>query len=79
MALLVCAILKNVAVLMEDGAFDFFFSSPPGGEFESSRVPAPGKLPSKAKKMVMPWGQPEGGRGVCWAKLLMHKVYYFEI
>ena len=53
MALLDCAINENVAVLTEDGA-----SSPPGGDFnDSSRVPTPGNLPSKAKNMLMPGGQ----------------------
>ena len=59
--------MKNVAVLTEDGAFALFFRPHPGG-FDSSRVPAPGgNLPSKAKKMRMPGGQP-GGRGG-WAQL----------
>ena len=30
-------------------------------------VPTPGNLPSKAKKMLMPGGQPEGGGG--WAQV----------
>ena len=33
------------------------FRPHPGG-FDSSRVPTPGNLPSKAKKMLMPGGQP---------------------
>jgi len=41
--------VKNVALLMEDGAFALFFRRHPGG-FDSSRVPTPGNLPSKAKK-----------------------------
>ena len=41
--------MKNVAVLMEDGAFALFFRPHPGG-FDRSRVPSPGNLPSKAKK-----------------------------
>ena len=41
--------MKNVAVLTEDGAFVLFFRPHPGG-FDSSRVPTPGNLPSKAKK-----------------------------
>ena len=53
--------MKNVAVLTEDGAFALFFRPHPG-EFDSSRVPTPGNLPSKAKKMLMPGGQPRGGR-----------------
>ena len=60
-ALFDCAIIKNVAVLTEDGAFALFFRPHPGG-FDSSRVPTPGNWPSKAKKMLMPRGQP-GGRG----------------
>ena len=50
MVLFDCAItMKNVAVLTEDGAFALFFRPHPGG-FDSSRVPTPGNLPSKAKK-----------------------------
>ena len=56
MALLDCAItMKNVAVLTEDGPLAPFFRPHPGG-FDSSRVPTPGNLPSKAKKMLMPGG-----------------------
>ena len=40
--------MKNVAVLTENEAFALFFRPPPGG-FDSSRVPNPGNLPSKAK------------------------------
>ena len=57
--------MKNVAVLTEDGAFALFFRPHPGG-FDSSRVPTPGNLPSKAKKLLMPGGQPEGGGS--WAQ-----------
>ena len=53
--------MKNVAVLTEDGAFALFFRSHPRG-FDSSRVPIPGNLPSKAKKMLLPGGQPGGVR-----------------
>ena len=52
--------MKSVAVLTDDGAFALFFRPPPGG-FDSSRVPTPENLPSKAKKMLMPGGQPGGG------------------
>ena len=65
MALLDCAItMKNVVALTEDGALALFFRPHPGG-FDSSRVPTPGNLPSKAKQMLMPGGQPErrGGGG----------------
>ena len=47
---------------MEDGAFALFFRPHPWG-FASSRVPTPGNLPSKAKKMLIPGGQPGGGLG----------------
>ena len=52
--------MKNVAVLTEDGAFALFFR-PHSGGFDSSRVPTPGNLPCKAKKMLMPGGQLGGG------------------
>ena len=51
---------KKVAVLTKNGAFALFFRPHPGG-FDSSRVPTPGNLPSKVKKMLMPGGQPVGG------------------
>ena len=54
--------MKNVTVLTEDGAFALFFCSH-HGEFDSSKVPIPGNLPSKAKKMPMPRGQPRGQPG----------------
>ena len=54
--------IKNFAVLTEDGIFALFFRPHPGG-FDSSRVPTPGNLPFKAKKMLMPGGQPGGVLG----------------
>ena len=51
---------------MEDRAFAFFFRPHPRG-FDCSTVPTLGNLPSKAKKMPMPGGQPEGGGG--WAQV----------
>ena len=51
--------MKNVAVLLEDRAFALFFRLHTG-EFDSSRVPTPGNLPSKAKKMLMPGGSAWG-------------------
>ena len=53
---------KNVAVLTEDGAFALLFRPHLGG-FDSSRVPTPGNMLSKGKKMLMPGGQPKGGGG----------------
>ena len=52
--------MKNVAVLTKDGAFAVFLRPHPGG-FDSSSVPTPGNLPSKAKKMLVPGVQPVGG------------------
>ena len=52
---------------MEDRAFALFFRPHPGG-FDSSRVPTPGNLQSKTKKMLTPEGQPGGG-GEGWAQL----------
>ena len=52
--------MKNFAVLTEDGHLPFFF------------VPTPGNLPSKAKKLPMPGGQPGmrgEGVGPSWVKL----------
>ena len=54
--------MKNVAVFTEDGAFALFFRPHPGG-FDSSRVPTPRNLPSKAKKVPVPGGQPRGALG----------------
>ena len=54
--------MKNVAVLTEDGAFALFFRPHPGG-FDSSRVPSPGNLASKAKKILMAGDQPGRGEG----------------
>ena len=70
MALLDCSIshglidrsIKNVAALTEDGVFALFNRPHPGG-FDRSRVPTPGNLQSKAKKMLMPGGQPGGVLG----------------
>ena len=55
--------MKKFAVLTEDGAFALLFRPHPG-ELDSSRVPTFGNLPSKAKKMLMPGGQPGGGGGL---------------
>ena len=52
--------MKQIAVLTGDRAFALLFRPRPGG-FDSSRVPTPGNLPSRAKKMLMPGGQPGGG------------------
>ena len=54
--------MKNVAVLTEDWAFALLFRLQPGG-FDSSRVPTPGNLPSKAKKKGGAGGAAGGGGG----------------
>jgi len=75
MALLDCSINeKLVEVLMEDRALAPFFRSHPGGFDSISRVPAPGSLPSKAKKILF-GGQPGVGS---WAQLELTDVYENE-
>ena len=60
--------MKNVAVLTEDGASALFLRPHPGG-FDSLRIPGPGNLTSKAKKKLMPGGQPGGIGGGGWGLL----------
>ena len=63
-ALFDCAINeKCCSVQTEDGAFAVFPRPHPGG-FDSSRVPTPGNLPTKAKKMLMPGGGTLGAAGI---------------
>ena len=59
--------MKNVAVWTEDGEFALVFLPHPGG-FDSSRVPTPGNLPSKAKKKSS-YARGWGGGGWVWAQL----------
>ena len=60
--------MKNVAVLMEDGAFALFFSFPTPGDLTAQESPPPGNLPSKAKKSAYVRGQPgDWGGGVAGA------------
>ena len=58
-----------VVVLTEDNAFALLFRPHPGA-FDSSKVPTPGKLPSKAKNILMPGGEPGGVKlgaaGIDW-------------
>jgi len=56
--------MKTVAVFMEDWAFALFFCPHPMG-FDSSRVPAHGNLPSKAKD-ANAWGSACGVAGRSW-------------
>ena len=64
--------MKNVAVLIEDGAFSLFFHPHPRG-FDSSRFLTPKNLLSKAKKVLMPGGQlglgTRVGGGGSWPQL----------
>ena len=53
---------KNVAALMEYGAFALFFCPRPG-RFDSSRVPTYGNLPSKVKKNADARGSARVGLG----------------
>ena len=64
MALFDCAIKEKCCSVDGGRAFAFFFRPHPG-RFDSSRVSIPGNLPSKAKKLLMPGGQP-GGAGRRW-------------
>ena len=52
----------------------------PLGGFDFSRVPTPGSLPSKAKKMLMPRGQHAGGGslGLTRRSWKSGKAYIFE-
>ena len=65
MTLLDCAINEKCCSVHGGWGICPLFSTPPGG-FDSSRVPTPGNLPCKAKKKLMPGGQPggEGGEGL---------------
>ena len=69
--------MKNVAVLTEGGALALLISPHPGG-FDSSRVPTPGNLLTKAKKMLMPGGQPGGMAGRSWNWLLHNDKDWIE-
>ena len=74
MALFDCAFNEKCcsAVLTEDGAFALFLRPHREG-FDSSRVPTPRNLPSKAKKMLIPGGQHSRGSarrgGGGWAQV----------
>ena len=54
--------MKNFAVLTKDGAFALFFRPHPGG-FDSSSVPIPRNLPSKAKNNANARGSARQGGG----------------
>ena len=66
--------MKNIAELAEDGAFALFFRPHPEG-FDSSRVPTPENLPSKAKKNANARGSARvgglGAGGMDWC--IMHR------
>ena len=57
----------------EDGAFALIFRLH-RGEFDSSKVPTHGNLPSKAKKSAMYGGQPGGGGRCAQLELELHSV-----
>ena len=64
MALFDCAINEKCCNVDVGRGIALFFRPHPGG-FDSSRVPTPGNLPSKAKKLLMPGVSP----GECWAQV----------
>ena len=63
MALFDCASNEKCCSVDVGRGICSLFSSPPRGGFDNSRVPTPWNLPSKAKKMLMPGGQPGGALG----------------
>ena len=76
--------MKNVAVFIKDGAFSLFFHPHPRG-FDSSGFPAPRNLLSKAKKVLMPWGQlglgtlvGGGGVGPSWNWLMLKAGFHWR-
>ena len=60
MALFDCAMNEKCCSVDGEGAFAVFFRPHLKG-FDSSRVPTPGNLPSRAKKVPMPGSQAGGG------------------
>ena len=78
--------MKNVAVLLEDGAFALFFRPHPG-EFDSSKVPTPQEFAIQGKKnanalcvcVCVCVGGGGGGVG-CWAQLELAdaSIYKFK-
>ena len=58
-----CAINKKCCSVDGGRVFALFFR-PHAREIDSSRVPTPGNLPSKAKKVLMPGGRPVKGGGI---------------
>ena len=62
MALFDCAINEKCCSVDGGRGICPLFPSPPQG-FDSSRVPTPGNLPSKVKKMLTPQDQPGGVLG----------------
>ena len=62
MALLDCAINKKCCTVDGGGGMCPLLSPPPRGICQL-KSPHPGNLASKAKKMLIPGGQPGGGLG----------------
>ena len=65
MALLDCAINKKCCTVDGGRGICPLFSSPPRAICQLKSPPPPGNLPSKAKKMLIPGGQPGGA----WAQV----------
>ena len=65
MALFDCAINEKCCSVDRGRAFARFFR-PHSGGFDSSRVPTPWNLPSKAKKNANTQGSDRGGAGRSW-------------
>ena len=55
--------MKNVAVLMEDGAFDFFLRPHPAGDLRAQESPPPGNCHPRQKKNGYAPGSARRGTG----------------
>ena len=62
--------MKNVAVLMEDGAFALFFRPHPWGIWQL-KSPHPREFAIQGKKYANAWGSARGAPGRRW-NWLMH-------
>ena len=67
-ALFDCVINEKCCSVDGGRGISLFFVPTPG-VFASSRIPTPGNLPSKAKKILMPGGPAGVGGGGDWAPL----------
>ena len=70
-----CAVIEKCCSVDGGRGICPLFSSPPREIWQLKSPHAPSNLPAKAKKMLMPGGQPEGGgAGRSW-NWLMHNSF----